>query len=69
MRSRSVEIGERYRLLYHAGNGAIVLRTFDEKGAQTASEIVVRFTYADDALTEALFDATLAVVRVKLLAC
>jgi hypothetical protein len=48
------------RLIFHRQNGACSLRTFDEKGNETASELVARFVYADAAMQERLVETVRA---------
>lgn len=46
------------RVVFHKNNGAICLKTFNEKDLEVSSEILVRLVYASDALQKALIEAT-----------
>lgn len=47
------------KLVFHKKNGAICLKTYDEKDREVHSEIIVRLVYADDPkLQKVLIEAT-----------
>jgi hypothetical protein len=51
-----VEVPPR-ELVYHAGNGAVVLHTLNEKGAVIHRELVARLVYVDQELAKTLVQA------------